>query len=100
MVRSARREGAKKRGLWSWHGACRLRRRGVLDDDACDVRAMPGVPFRAGAAHIMTLGTVGVASAFDQAVASRHDRIEAAEQRQEGWSRRQHGNPLSAAFRG
>jgi hypothetical protein len=40
----------------------------------------------------MALGTVGVAGALDQAMASRHDRIEAAEQRHEGRSCRQHGD--------
>jgi hypothetical protein len=45
----------------------------------------------------MPLGTIRVAGARDQAVAARHDRIEAAEQRHEGRSRRQHGN-LSVRF--
>jgi hypothetical protein len=45
----------------------------------------------------VALGTVGVAGTLNQAVAARHDRIEAAEQRHEGRTRRQHGN-LSVRF--
>jgi len=56
----------------------------VLEGNACDVGAMSGVPLWARAAHVMALGTIGVAGALDQAVAARHDRIEAAEQRHEG----------------
>jgi hypothetical protein len=64
----------------------------VLESRARDISAMPCVPFRAGAAHVVALGTIGVAGALDQVIAARHDRIEAAEQRYEGRSRRQHGN--------
>ena len=72
----------------------------VLERNACDVGAMPGVPFRAGAAHVVALGTIGVAGALDQAVAARHDRIEAAEQRHEGWIAPAAWQPLSAVYRG
>jgi hypothetical protein len=41
---------------------------------------MPGVPLWTGAAHIMPLGTITIAGAFDQVVPTRHDRIQAAKQ--------------------
>jgi hypothetical protein len=41
-------------------------------------RLMLGVPLRAGPSHVMMLGPVIVAGAFDQLVPARHHHIEAA----------------------
>lgn len=57
---------------------------------------MPGVPFRAWAAHIMPLGTVRVEGALDHTMAMRHECIEAAEQQHDG-ACRQHDS-LSVRF--
>lgn len=56
---------------------------GALYGNTGNAGAMPRVPFWAGAAHVMPFGTIGVEGALDQPLAMRHDRIKAAEQRQE-----------------
>jgi len=42
---------------------------------------MPGVPLRAGPAHVVKLGPIGIADTSDQRMAPRNERAEASAQR-------------------
>src|ERR1035441_7074440 len=56
-------------------------------------------PFRAGAAHVMKLGPVGVAGDPDQPLPARHDRDQTLTKRRRRRLRDRHGAPLNAACR-
>ncbi len=73
------RQAKSAEGIKGFYGSAQnapgARSAASLEGNACNVSAMSGVPFRAGAAHVMPLGTIGVAGALDQPVAARHNRI-------------------------
>ena len=51
-----------------------------LNGAGFDVTVMPGVPFRAGSAHVVPLGAIGVAEALGQPVPACNNCIKAPEQ--------------------